>query len=677
MLGVQNPKVVPFPSAVGMTPLQFSAPFNQPMPRNVPMRGMSSSMIGFVDTDSAQPDIVLSSREFYRKQIMDKARIARFNDKNLRLGGTANILPKPIPTGSFVRMLNTSGNQNNFGDGAGGLTGSGGSMRSMAGSRLGIDLVKKRGEQLQVLAEEQERLQALPGQDFPSTAETTFRTDLAQGVPLEQTPLSREQATGFGVEIIFNTLREATAVGEFSGITTDDLRRAYQVLSSKAGLTFSKADLQDYYETTQEAVRVSRAVLSDTERVGIRTRRMIRLQKMAEGEERSLAGLSGRTDIVDERFGMTYAKYSALWRLDLLLRVLIDTINLQPRQRGLVVRGEAKRILKMKPDIPGASITESSAELAEAREERTGRFATEEPDIQDEDFDYGTYLDPRTAPRATRTSQREREALQQEMNIREQIQEADDRVETSAFGEPMTDTQEEDAPPADTPSGEDLPKRIKGETGRKSYVRRFIDEMGYDRPSAPTGEQLAPDIDQPERPFALAQATTRAEQRDALAPAGIDERMGITPVPAPVSVSSRVSDDLDKMTKKQLIDFAEKSGITIRNRGIKKVDEIRSEIREKRTATRPSTIEQFIGRKKPTGRGKGRPQKYSTPEDRTQARREANQILRKKKNAYDKAYQKAIMEGIPAGDGLDKRAMEIFAEFGFAPSQAFPFGRSG
>jgi hypothetical protein len=581
MLGVQNPKFVPFPSAVGITPLQFSAPFNQPMPRNIPMRGMSSSMIGFVDSDSAQPDIVIRSRDFYRQQIMDKARIARFNDQNLRMGGTANKLPKPIPTGSFVRMLNTSGNQNNFGDGAGAgvFSGGGGSMRSKAGSELGIDLVKKRGKQLQVLAEEQARLQALPGEDFPSTAETTFRTEMAQGVPLEQTPLSKDQATGFSVEIIFNTLQEASSVGEFSGITTDDLRRAYQILSSKVGLTLSQADLQDYYSATQEAVRTARAVLSDTERVAIRTRRQMRLSEMAKGKERTLAGLSGRTELVEERFGMTFAKYTALWRLDLLVRVLIDTFNLQSRQRGLFVRGEAKRILKMKPTLPGVgSLAEFEGGLAEAVEEARGTKALEEPTIDEEDFDYGTYLD-------SRTTEREREALRREENIRDEIQQADDQVETSAFGEPMTDIPEEDAPSADD----------DGEA------------------QAPTQEQLAPDIDQPQREFALARASARA-----------------TPTTT----------------------------------------------RRRRTAVPDETQTRLSGffKKPETGRGKGRPQKYFTPEDKIQARREANQLLRKKKNAYDKAYKKAIMEGIPAGKELDRRAMEIFAEFGFAPSQAFPFG---
>ena len=613
MLGVQNPKVVPFPSAVGITPLQFSAPFNQPMPRNIPMRGMSSSMIGFVDSDSAQPDIVIRSRDFYRQQIMDKARIARFNDQNLRMGGTANKLPKPIPTGSFVRMLNTSGNQNNFGDGAGAgvFSGGGGSMRSKAGSELGIDLVKKRGKQLQVLAEEQARLQALPGEDFPSTAETTFRTEMAQGVPLEQTPLSKDQATGFSVEIIFNTLQEASSVGEFSGITTDDLRRAYQILSSKVGLTFSQADLQDYYSATQEAVRTARAVLSDTERVAIRTRRQMRLAEMAKGKERTLAGLSGRTELVEERFGMTFAKYTALWRLDLLVRVLIDTFNLQPRQRGLFVRGEAKRILKMKPTLPGVgSLAEFEGGLAEEISEQRGRTTLEEPTIDDEDFDYGNYLD-------SRTTEREREALRREENIRDEIQQADDQVETSAFGEPMTDIQEEDAPPADDDDRE-YPGLPKMPPGKKPERRMTLEEMTRQfaelgEPQAPTQEQLAPDIDQPQREFALARASARA-----------------TPTTT----------------------------------------------RRRRTAVPDETQTRLSGffKKPETGRGKGRPQKYFTPEDKIQARREANQLLRKKKNAYDKAYKKAIMEGIPAGKELDRRAMEIFAEFGFAPSQAFPFG---
>jgi hypothetical protein len=245
----------------------------------------------------------------------------------------------------------------------------------------------------------------------------------------------------------------------------------------------------------------------------------------------------------------------------------------------LFVRGEAKRILKMKPTLPGVgSLAEFEGGLAEAVEEARGTKALEEPTIDEEDFDYGTYLD-------SRTTEREREALRREENIRDEIQQADDQVETSAFGEPMTDIPEEDAPSADD----------DGEA------------------QAPTQEQLAPDIDQPQREFALARASARA-----------------TPTTT----------------------------------------------RRRRTAVPDETQTRLSGffKKPETGRGKGRPQKYFTPEDKIQARREANQLLRKKKNAYDKAYKKAIMEGIPAGKELDRRAMEIFAEFGFAPSQAFPFG---
>ena len=750
MLGTQNPRIPPLPSAVGATPLREFDLLSSPIPRNVRIPGgYPSGVYGYVDGDESQP-FHIEGRELMRREVLGRLANRKMSDRILRMGGSRNQIPKPQPTGSFARPLNTSGNQNNFAD-TGRLDGMGGGFRTKAGSRLGIDLIRKRGEQFEVLDQLQPLLTATPEEGLPNTTQVVEdATRQAQGaLPPGVVPsITRDQAQEFGLDIMFNTIVESTGVGEFSGLIVDDLRRAYQTLASKAGLQIPLDELQRYYAATQRAIEVANGVIFDTDRISRTTRRLSRLESISRTRARARATTPALSSIgisaTEERFGMNTSKYTSLWRLDKLVKVLIDSFNLQPRERGILVRSEAKRILREKPSIPGLDFEETGttgavmdrrADEMEAMATPAIRLERAVSDVRELADRVGIKRSASTPDLTSRTPETAREAVARAAVIDQQEEAADDDTRQFMFGErPELDerrpvAEEAAAAALDSPYQEVLRQlgrrpvdeeaaaaaaasptdraaavddvassspavRITGKTLKRDILRmnpinpdgvkrippsnvgllnKILENLARDPPidltnelggEAPSSEMAAPDVGEPERRPVAAAAAARAVETSST-PSGLPTRMGTSTAPP-----REFFEALSRMPRS-----AEPK--SPRGKGLGNVRVMKGKEKEvKGGFLLPLDAIGKLGRAI-TGRGvrvAGRPTKYTTAESKLEARRVANQVLRKKKTAYKKSYDKAIAEGLN-GDELDARARMIFQEeFGFQPSAAFPFG---
>lgn len=758
---MQNPRFAPLPSAVGSTPFRSADLLSEPIPRDVRMpAGYPSPMVEDAGPDDIQPFRV-EGRELMRREVMGRLLGTKMSDRLLRIGGYRNQIPKPQPTGTFQRPLNTSGNQD-FGASTlagAGYTGGGGSFRTQAGSRLGIELLRKRGQQFEVLDQLQPFITASQQEGLPSTDVVDSMTRQQQGTELPEgvapVPLTQEQSQEFGLDIIFNAIRESAAVGEFSGLGTEDMRRAFQNLAGRVGLAVGLDDLNRYKQITDDAYEAAKGVIFDPTRVTRTRSRRERLRTISTTTPRTTRGLPTiASTSVEERYGMNTSKYSALWRLRELLVALISSFYLQPRQRGIRVRGEAKRILKESPPMPEGPTEEEDVRTrieaaSRAREGVTRPISELETSVRRTASASAAEVGERSRAEAERIGRMlrtpgiARDAAAEASAIE---QTANEDQQEAMFGEPLgvaipTDEAEEAAaapvtPVARitrrgrrtrteeaTPAPVSAPINPQPDTGARTLPVResFVDQFGVVGRQVPLGElqrpevterirrlaaaraaeeQQAPDVADPARAATLAQASVRAAQNDAVRPSGAAARTGLDDVQPAAAVTSAerlaereenirfTTDGVRQVSSQELRGLrvpalrqrAREAGfppqmvnMARRERLIEMITTGRGVSGGAMSPEMRKPIQGLLGLMGYKKKGAGRPTQYKTPEDKLNARRVANQVLRKKKDAYKKSYDKAIAEGL-AGPELDERAKQVFAEFGFKPSDAFPFG---
>jgi hypothetical protein len=706
MSAIQNPHLLPLPGSVyGADP-----DFKPDLLSGVKGRYANTDM-GTITAEGTFPFTEINSqyltssenpfhtgyRDIMRNLILGRMRNNRFKMNVYNTGGNRNLVPKPQPTGSFLRPFTSSGN------GYYGVvppmmikeetmtTGSGGSFRSRAGSRLGKELLTKRGQQLQDIA-------MMQGQMGMESGLTPLPDESMRGL-VEQAqqpvPLPREQAGEIALDLIFNAINENVAEAQFDEIRTDDLRKVMNNLSGKIGLSLQLSDILRYYELMNEVIRTINIYFSSPETVSSTRERAARAELKGTEEGR-----------LEDTFELTRPKAVLMNKIREILKVLIDTFNLQPRERSIAVRQQAREIIRRKEDIviPRSRPIERLGETLqlEAPLSRTGEQLLQEG-VPEEDLPVGSFItfrpEGRTLDRpSVRKIAEGREGRSTIARLREQRQRQAEIMAKEREDEPVYmfgERREPEAQPEveeeiETRAARRTPARMRQatktpeqraeeaattETVRRSQRRR--------KQEAPVGEAQE-EVQQRERAATIAEAK-RAE--DIASERAATERLeALKRRSEALTERLRTMPQVERKERRQArTRKLESETATERLEGLKRRSEALTQRLREMPQTRTRVPEESAAEQRPVRvsegyvqpgvryQGRGRPKKYSTPEDFSESRRVSAQVQRKKKAEYKKVYDKAISEGL-GGQELHERALELFLEAGYKPSKVFNFG---
>ena len=223
----------------------------------------------------------------------------RTNELYYLNGGVMGVVPKPQPQGSFSRPLNMSGNT---GHGVG-LSGAGGTMRTQAGQRYGIALLKRRAKQL-------EQMDAIKsGLPLPAKPEELRKK-------VEEVPLTPAEEKNMNeLETDMTEIDEKVKAGDINQLKVKNVSKAYNKLSTSLGQKLGAEKVNKYTGIVDNA----RRTLAGAEAAPVRPR--------------SLA--------------------LPLKKLSMILKCLKDTLNLQPAERAMYMkacRREADKLVAPEGD---------------------------------------------------------------------------------------------------------------------------------------------------------------------------------------------------------------------------------------------------------------------------------------------------------------------------------------
>jgi len=655
MSAVQNPRMMPLPSAFGLQEMRPDILEGvKPRFANTDMGNIRFAGT-FPDTEITAETLPSSDNPFHtghrdimRNQIIARMRNNRFKMATYNTGGSRNAIPKPQPTGTFQRPFSASGNGYYgqmpsifFSDAK--VEGSGGSFRSRAGAKLGKEALQRRGKQLEEMSMLQQQMGVESGlEPLPDTA----LRELAE-LPQQPVPLPREQAGEITLDLIFNAINENVAEAQFDEIRTDDLRKVMNALVGATGQKLPMSDLVRYFEIVNGVIQTINTFFANPDFVSNVRQRSARAitRGREEGE-------------IQATFELTRPKAVLLNKIRDILKMLIDTFNLQPRDRSLAIRQRDREIIrqKEKPISIPSEIGETFAVEDPLR--RTGalrmRMGEEEQLVA-----------PGLSP--SRTGRPRLQELEREMEQRRREQQI---AESEPADQPAYMFGEERELGRDEPFGEE---EVVERARRMPRSRRAVLEPEQEAEMSATRERLsrasrrrtqeAPEGTSMASAQQMSRATRLARTRQA------ENIQSERPSTERLEALSRRSRELAERSER-LTREAEQA----RARATSQMGRVRTLLEEEpeQAPERPQRITEGYVIPGQT-RGRGRPRKYSSTEDFAEARRQSAQVQRKKKAEYKKAYDKAVMEGL-GGQDLHERALELFMDAGFKPSKVFNFG---
>jgi len=168
--------------------------------------------------------------------VRDRARVKKYNELLYLNGGARNMVPKPQPAGSFLRMNPSSGNDV-WGQNTSHYSGKGGSFRTTAGALYGQELLQKRIQQLDEIQHlKEEGWGAIPQTTEPIIdLEATDKDVIAFNLILSE------------VEGFITAIPAGQSISSFITSGNIDVGKLYE-LARKIVLKTNLADLQDYYD---------------------------------------------------------------------------------------------------------------------------------------------------------------------------------------------------------------------------------------------------------------------------------------------------------------------------------------------------------------------------------------------------------------------------------------------
>ena len=226
----------------------------------------------------------------------------RTNELYYLNGGVMGVIPKPQPQGSFSRPLNMSGNT---GYGIG-LSGAGGTMRTQAGQRYGIALLKRRAQQLN-------QLDAMAsGAPLAPADPQEMRKEI------EEVPATPEEEKKMNVlETDISELADKVRGRDWEELRAKNIANLYNKLSGNLGQKLSAGKVKSVNQVVGDAVI---AVRDDTEFLA-----MLDRERQASADQRKAL----------KRLKSLEAPMAKLAKIT---ECLEDTLKLQPRERAMAMR---------------------------------------------------------------------------------------------------------------------------------------------------------------------------------------------------------------------------------------------------------------------------------------------------------------------------------------------------
>lgn len=243
-----------------------------------------------------------------KNTVINKIRDQRTDELYYLNGGVMGVIPKPQPQGSFSMPLNLNGNTNY---GSNGLSGKGGTFQTQEGERYGIQLLKRRAQQLN-------QLEAIKsGMPLPADKE-----ELRRGV--EEVPITPEEEKQLNkLETEITDLESKFNAGDIQEVKTKSVSAIYNKLSSDLGQKLSRDRLDKYSTIVNLATAEIYAVLT--------------VLKMGVRDDREPA-----------EYKRLFSLFLPLYKLNEIINCLIVSKNLQPRERSLYMRGCRNNMDRMK-----------------------------------------------------------------------------------------------------------------------------------------------------------------------------------------------------------------------------------------------------------------------------------------------------------------------------------------
>ena len=217
-------------------------------------------------------------------------------------GGVMGVIPKPQPQGSFSRPLNMTGNTAH----GVGLSGAGGTMRTQAGQRYGIALLRRRAQQLNQL------------EAMASGAPIAPADPQAMREEIEQVPETPEEEKKMNVlETDISELADKVRGRDWEELRAKNIANLYNKLSGNLGQKLSAGKVKSLNQVVGGAVEEIR---NDTEFLAM----VDRAEQSSADQRKALKRLKSLS--------------APMAKLARITKCLEDTLNLQPRERAMAMR---------------------------------------------------------------------------------------------------------------------------------------------------------------------------------------------------------------------------------------------------------------------------------------------------------------------------------------------------
>lgn len=236
------------------------------------------------------------------QRVLDRARINKRKTLYHNLGGYANQRQRLRPTTTAQMPLYMNGN-NTFPTG-GDLTGG---FRTQAGQSYGMDLLQRRAKQLELMAMTDEEKQLLPKE--------------------QPIPLSEISEDKIAFDLLLSELENFVDTGNILQLRLPDVRRLI-TLFRKFMFDIGFQELTEYFNTISNLIVELRNVISSGD----------------EGIEQALS----QRRFISATDARTLNIFNFLSKLRGLIKVVIASINKDPKQRKTFVNQFIKEIFKQK-----------------------------------------------------------------------------------------------------------------------------------------------------------------------------------------------------------------------------------------------------------------------------------------------------------------------------------------
>ena len=300
--------------------------------------------------------------EWARNYVADRARINDIKKEQFRIGGWRNMLPKPEPQGSFIRPLSLSGSIR-YGVSEP-LSGGGGSFRTAQGSQYGIDALRRRGEQLSQMAQDESLGIPIPPSAQGQPAGLTGYSEDVESV------LTSINLTLAEIQNIFDVSAPPLDSSQFKDLN-ESLRKIFANLV-KYGVYFKLDDLnpiRDTFDSIQQSARTIAGSTDSTPALGA-----------LPIEDEITVVILGATRPLSVRLQSALQKFASMIdKLKALSEALIASFGRDEKARITAIRVFARDLAKVSPTSP---ITAMDIAIYMSREARRTARATMLPEAR-------------------------------------------------------------------------------------------------------------------------------------------------------------------------------------------------------------------------------------------------------------------------------------------------------